>query len=123
MTGYGRGQSAFHGAKFSVELNSVNRKQSDVTVNLPREFAELEPRVRDAINAQISRGRLSVVIAYHNAAAASPKLALDAALARTYYRAMLDLQKELKANGEITRSPLAGVVTSAPVSSTTPMNS
>ena len=31
MTGYGRGQSAFNGTKFAVELNSVNRKQSDVT--------------------------------------------------------------------------------------------
>ncbi|MEA3189026.1 MAG: hypothetical protein QOD99_2856 [Chthoniobacter sp.] len=101
MTGYGRGQSAFNGAKFSVELNSVNRKQSDVTVSLPREFAELEPRVRDAINAQISRGRLNVVVAYHNGSAASPKLALDTALARTYYRAMVDLKQELKAEGEI----------------------
>src|ERR1043166_1212048 len=103
MTGYGRGQSTFNGAKFSVELNSVNRKQSDVLVSLPREFAELEPRVRDVINAQISRGRLNVVIAFHNSgsASASPKLALDTELARTYYRAMLDLQKELKAAGEI----------------------
>lgn len=101
MTGYGRGQSARNGTKFSVELNSVNRKQSDVTVNLPRELAELEPRVRDVINAQISRGRLNVVVACHNGGVASPKLALDSALARTYYRAMIELQKELKAAGEI----------------------
>ncbi len=52
-------------AKFSVELNSVNRKQSDVVVTLPRELAELEPRVRDVINAEVSRGRLNVVIACH----------------------------------------------------------
>ena len=101
MTGYGRGQSAFNGAKFSVELNSVNRKQSDVTVSLPREFAELEPRLRDVINARIARGRLNVVVSYHNSASASPKLALDTGLARTYYRAMQDLQKDLEASGEI----------------------
>jgi len=102
MTGYGRGQSTWNGAKISVELNSVNRKQSDVTVSLPREFAELEPRVREAINAQIARGRLNVVVAFHaNGAAAPPKLALDTALARTYYRAMAELHKELKTAGEI----------------------
>jgi len=101
MTGYGRGQSACNGAKFSVELNSVNRKQSDVTVNLPRELAQLEPRVRDAINSQVSRGRLSVVVAWQHSAAGS-KPSLDAALARSYFRAMLDLQKELDAGGEIT---------------------
>ncbi len=101
MTGYGRGQSVFDGSKFSVELNSVNRKQSDVVVTLPRELAELEPRVRDLINAEVTRGRLTVVIACHSSSSLAPDLALDVTLARTYYQAMLDLQKELGASGEI----------------------
>jgi len=101
MTGYGRGQSTHNGAKFSVELNSVNRKQSDVVVALPRELSELEPRVRDLINAGVSRGRLNVVIACHQSPSTAHSLALDANLARTYYRAMLDLQSELQAAGEI----------------------
>ena len=101
MTGYGRGQSVQNGAKFSVELNSVNRKQSDVVVTLPRELTELEPRVRDLINAQVSRGRLNVVVACHQSASAPQNLALDVTLARTYYRAMRDLQKELQVTGEI----------------------
>jgi uncharacterized protein (TIGR00255 family) len=84
-----------------VELNSVNRKQSDVVVNLPRELAELEPRVRDAINAEITRGRLTVVIAFHAGASTPQNLALDRQLARNYYEAMLDLKKEFGAAGEI----------------------
>src|SRR5271165_445297 len=102
MTGYGRGQSTFDGAKFSVELNSVNRKQSDVTVSLPREFNELEPRVRDLINSRISRGRLNVVIAFQSGASLAPRLAIDAALAASYYKAMVDLRDQLGAAGEIT---------------------
>jgi uncharacterized protein (TIGR00255 family) len=101
MTGYGRGQSVHQGAKFTVELNSVNRKQSDVVVNLPRELAELEPRVRDAINAEVSRGRLNVVIAYHFGGSGTQSLALDRGLARSYLNAMRDLQKELGVQGEI----------------------
>ena len=101
MTGYGRGQSSQNGSKISVELNSVNRKQSDVVVTLPRELAELEPRVRDVINAEVSRGRLNVVIAAHHTAARTQSVALDTDLARTYYRAMVELQKELNAAGEI----------------------
>jgi uncharacterized protein (TIGR00255 family) len=101
MTGYGRGQSAFNGTKISVELNSVNRKQSDVTVSLPRELAELEPPLRDMVNTRISRGRLNVVVSCINSAQSAAKTALDTALATTYYRAMLDLQKELKVGGEI----------------------
>jgi len=102
MTGYGRGQSTFDGAKFSVELNSVNRKQSDVTVCLPREFNELEPRVRDLINSRISRGRLNVVVAFQGGASLASKPAIDTALATAWYRAMVDLREELGAGGEVT---------------------
>ncbi len=101
MTGYGRGQSSQNGSKFSVELNSVNRKQSDVVVTMPRELTELEPRVRDVINTEVSRGRLNVVIAAHHTTSTAPAAALDTDLARTYYRAMVDLQKELNAAGEV----------------------
>lgn len=101
MTGYGRGESARNGNKFTVELNSVNRKQNDVLVTLPRELAELEPRVRDLINAEVSRGRLTVVIAHH-AINGESNLALDADLAKTYYNSMVALQKTLGAKGEIT---------------------
>src|ERR1700730_6578302 len=102
MTGYGRGETDHNGVKISVELNSVNRKQSDIVVNLPRDLAELEPRVRQTINESISRGRTNVVITYHDGSGATRKLALDAELARSYHEAMLTLQKELNAPGEIT---------------------
>jgi len=102
MTGYGRGEVDHNGAKFSVELNSVNRKQSDIVVNLPRDLAELEPRIRQVINEKISRGRTNVVIAMHNGADGTRTLALDTALARSYHEAMRALQKELSAPGEIT---------------------
>jgi uncharacterized protein (TIGR00255 family) len=79
----------------------VNRKQSDVVVSLPRELSELEPRVRDVIHGEVSRGRLTVAIAVHRSAGANGHLALDTAAARSYYQAMLELQRELKAAGEI----------------------
>ena len=102
MTGYGRGETDYSGTKFSVELNSVNRKQSDIVVNLPRDLAELEPRIRQTINENISRGRTNVVVSYHNGSSAPRKLALDVDLARSYHDAMRAVQKELNAPGEIT---------------------
>ncbi len=102
MTGYGRGEVDHNGAKFSVEVNSVNRKQSDIVVNLPRDLAELEPRIRQTINEKISRGRTNVVVALHNGESGPRTLALDTALARSYHEAMRALQKELSAPGEIT---------------------
>ncbi len=100
MTGYGRGECASSGTKFSVEVNSVNRKQSDVTVNLPRELSDLEPRIRDMINKRISRGRMNVAVAYHRSNAPS-KAVIDRTLARAYFEAMRDLRDDLKIGGEL----------------------
>src|SRR5205085_5062585 len=102
MTGYGRGETDHNGTKFSVELNSVNRKQSDIVINLPRDLAELEPRIRQTINENISRGRTNVSVTLHSGPNGSRKLALDTELARSYHDAMRTLQKELSAPGEIT---------------------
>ena len=102
MTGYGRGEADYNGVKFSVELNSVNRKQSDIVINLPRDLGELEPRIRQAINEQLSRGRTNVNVACQETGNSSRKLALDTVLARSYHDAMRTLQKELDAPGEIT---------------------
>ena len=101
MTGYGRGEIDSNGIKFSVELNSVNRKQSDIVVNLPRDLVELEPRIRQTINENISRGRTNVSVAFHQGANGARHLALDTELARSYHEAMRALQKELNAPGEI----------------------
>jgi len=102
MTGYGRGETDHDGTKFTVELNSVNRKQSDVVINLPRDLVELEPRIRQTINENISRGRTNATVSLHSGANGARKLALNTELARSYHEAMRTLQKELNAPGEIT---------------------
>ncbi|MEY2484721.1 MAG: hypothetical protein QOG67_2465 [Verrucomicrobiota bacterium] len=102
MTGYGRAEMDHRGTRVSVELNSVNRKQNDIVINLPRDLGELEPRIRQTINENISRGRTNVLVAVHDALNGERKLALDTELARSYHEAMRALQKELSAPGEIT---------------------
>ena len=106
MTGYGRGEADHDGKKISVELNSVNRKQSDVVINLPRDLAELEPHIRQTINESISRGRTNATITLHTGVNGARNLALDTELARSYHEAMRTLQKELNAPGEITISTI-----------------
>jgi uncharacterized protein (TIGR00255 family) len=110
MTGYGRGESERDGTKISVEINSVNRKQSDIVVNLPRELGALEPRIRQVVAERLARGRTNVVVSYTPSAQTSRTLALDSALARSYHDGMRSLQKELGVSGEIT----IGMILQAP---------
>jgi len=103
MTGYGRGDCSQDGFKITVELSSVNRKQSEISVNLPREMEMLEAQIRDAINRHIARGRLTVRVSLHAGAGnLSARLHLNAPLAKAYARELNKLAKELKLAGGVT---------------------
>jgi uncharacterized protein (TIGR00255 family) len=108
MTGYGRGECARNGFKVTVELSSVNRKQSEISVVLPRELEVLEAQIRDVINRSVSRGRLTVRVSLHSAeASAGGRVRLNAPLARAYARELSRLGRELKLAGQVTLEVLA----------------
>ena len=58
MTGYGQGQAQSGSLKLTVEMNSVNRKQLEFAISLPRELESLEGLVRSKLNQRLSRGRI-----------------------------------------------------------------
>jgi uncharacterized protein (TIGR00255 family) len=94
MTGYGRGECAQAGFKITVEVSSVNRKQSEIAVNLPRELEVLEARIRDAVNERIARGRVTARVSIH-AATGSSKLRVDTVLAKAHSKELKKLAKDL----------------------------
>lgn len=103
MTGYGRGECARNGFKITVELSSVNRRQSEISINLPRELEVLEAQVRDEINKCISRGRLSVRISMHSAGNSSAtRLRVNVPLAKSYAKEFSNLAKALKLSEPVT---------------------
>jgi len=102
MTGYGRGENSQDGFKVTVELSSINRKQSEISVFMPREIEALEPRIRDAINHGIARGRVTARVSLHaaendNASA----VRLNTALARAYARELQRLADDLGMPGSV----------------------
>lgn len=109
MTGYGRGECSKNGVKFTVEVQSANRRQSDITIDLPRELIELEPRIRDEINTRVSRGRIDAVVTYHRSANKHAPVSVDHALARGIFRAAKQLQKQMKLKGELSVEALLNV--------------
>ncbi len=108
MTGYGRGDCSQDGFKITVEVNSVNRKQSEISVNLPREMEMLEAQIRDIINREIARGRLVVRVSLHSGAnKLSARMHLNIPLAKAYARELNRLSKQLKLPGPVTLDQLA----------------
>lgn len=107
MTGYGRGENAQHGVKITVEVSSINRKQSEISVALPRELEVLEAQIRDEINRRVARGRLTVRVAAQATGGAGSKMRLDMELAKAYAKELRNLAKTLKISDTITLDLLA----------------
>jgi len=97
MTGYGRGECTAKGASITVELNSVNRKQAEVSLSVPSELESIEPDLRDLILASVSRGRVSgrVVLQYTGSSRAS-SVAVNETQAKAYRRELSKLAKSLE---------------------------
>ena len=106
MTGFGRAENAEHGLRCAVELTSVNRKQSDIEIRLPREWNELEAGVRKLVAGAISRGRLQVQITLDSDGESGAALHVDHALARQYADALRKFDAELFGSRGITADAL-----------------
>jgi uncharacterized protein (TIGR00255 family) len=107
MTGYGRGECSQRGFKVTVELSSVNRKQTEIAVNLPRALEVLEAQLRDEINRRVARGRLTVRVSVHAAAGAAGKLLINTTLAKSYAKELRALAKSLRLPDALTLDLLA----------------
>ena len=91
MTGYGRGQASDLGLAITVEVNSVNRKQLEPAINLPRDLTSLEPRVREIIAGTVSRGRINVLVTTASRATETPGDLIDWAAADRAHAALTEL--------------------------------
>ena len=115
MTGYGRGQSMSKGTKVTAEIQSVNKRQTEILINLPSALTSLESDLRAKIDRSLHRGRIIVTISA-SGPSAHHRPVVDANLAGLYLAQFKELQKALALPGEITiemllRSP--GVISTA----------
>jgi len=113
MTGFGRGEHADSQVSYQVELGSVNRKQADVSVGIPRRLADLEPAVRKRMLSRISRGRVNVTITVQALSTGKQTIGLrvDHALARSY---LLGLRQVVSEDKDIRLEISAGDLLQAP---------
>ncbi len=107
MTGYGRGEATAGGIRVEAELSSVNRKQLEVRLNLPRSLAGFESRLVEKVQASVSRGQVSGGVMVHVSSAARRKNArIDHALAAAYIKELRRAAAELKLNDDLPASVL-----------------
>lgn len=62
MTGFGRAQREQDGAQLTIEVQSVNRRNLEVFINLPREWQGLERDLQALVRERVQRGKVYVTV-------------------------------------------------------------
>jgi uncharacterized protein (TIGR00255 family) len=110
MTGYGRGGAASRGLRVDVELNSVNRKQLEVRLNLPRSLASLESRMVERVQEAVSRGQVSGgVVVRISESLRQKSLRVDRHLAAAYVTELRRTARVLNLADDLSASLLVGL--------------
>lgn len=94
MTGQGRGECTREGVRVVVELRAVNRRQTEIMVQLPELLVPLETRVRDLVGTMVSRGRCEVRVQLELPGGLAPAR-VNVAVAKAYAAELARLAMEL----------------------------
>ncbi len=96
MTGFGRSRKENAGYSVSVEMRTLNAKQLDISVRLPKNFIEFEDLCRKIVSEKIRRGRIDtfVTIESTDIRQKAPQISLD--LARFYWNQLQELHLEIQ---------------------------
>ena len=104
MTGFGKSDFRVDDKYFQVELKSVNHRYMDISIRLPKIFNYLEESIRNLIKSYLQRGRVEVYIAYKNTGGGDVKVEIDMPLAKEYLDSLLEMEKSLPVQSDITTS-------------------
>ncbi|MFI0348007.1 MAG: YicC/YloC family endoribonuclease [Chthoniobacterales bacterium] len=102
MSGFGSGSATGHGHRYHVECASVNRKGLEIVIALPRGFSSLEPKIREAVQKKISRGRIQVSVSDEIITSKNNTSIVDFSSAHHAFKELKKLQQSLQLSGEIT---------------------
>ena len=84
MTGFGGGAAEGQGVRLGVELRSVNSRYLDIQMRCPSNLQAFEQLIRERIQAQLSRGKVSVNFSWTEEAQQKALPTLDEEVASGY---------------------------------------
>jgi len=109
MTGYGRAEVEFGGARVEAEIRSVNHRYCEVVVRLPKFLSVLESQVRSLVQERVSRGKISIAVTWDGDGATLGQLRLNDELAERYMRLFKELKSRFRLEGDVDLSLFVGL--------------
>jgi uncharacterized protein (TIGR00255 family) len=109
MTGFGRASFEAAGTTFAVELRSVNQRNLDLSVRLPRAFGGLEAELRKLLGQRFARGKLELSVALAAGSAPRSELEVDRPLVQRYLALARELSRESGVIDRVSVAELLGM--------------
>jgi uncharacterized protein (TIGR00255 family) len=98
MTGFGQAIANYDDAAVTIEVKSLNSKFLDLSMRLPKRFAEKENEVRNLITETLERGKVTVNIEYQKKNAAGDTQSYDETLFAANYAELKKLADKVMAD-------------------------
>ncbi|MDR0789357.1 MAG: YicC family protein [Bacteroidales bacterium] len=95
MTGYGKGTKVLSDKKFIVEIRTLNSKQADISLKMPKEYLSSEIELRNRISNVLERGKIDCLLTIE-IASERQVIQINQDLFRAYFDQTLWLQNEYR---------------------------
>ena len=101
MTGFARASVPSKEGHWTVEIRSVNHRYFEFSVKMPQSVSVLENRVRDLVQTEMKRGKITIGINLERNEKKRTAIAVDEATVENYLAAAGKLKKKYKLAGDI----------------------
>lgn len=95
MTGFGQAVYDNGNAQLSIEVKSLNSKFFDLTLRVPKAFADRELEMRNIISEKLERGKVSVTLEYVRTGDDEIRQSYNVSLFKSYFRELKYLADEV----------------------------
>ncbi len=101
MTGFGRAEGMLDNLKITIEIRSVNHKFHEFSFKMPKDFFELEEKLRRKLKEYTTRGRLDLYLSFDREEAATESLQVDWPLIEQYVEVAAEINQRFGLNGNL----------------------
>ncbi len=100
MTGFGRAEVRFPTKSISIEIKSLNSKQSDIYLRLPNVYKSKEIELRNLVLNHLDRGKIDVSI-FEESTPGITSHSINVAVVNAYFEQLKPLYNTSELNGDI----------------------
>jgi uncharacterized protein (TIGR00255 family) len=94
MTGFGRSKKGNDSFIVSVEVKTVNHRFSEFHIRMPRQFNQIEDKIKKKLSASIHRGRIEVYVTVEGEGMVQRKVLVDWELLDHYVKSIEKIQQK-----------------------------